>query len=130
VTKPDQGHATSPYGREQNAVALLVPWMLDLTAQHGDLVAKDEDLDLAIDRSATHEAAFYWDDHNPPHYHAVYGEHEAWIVIADAAVLHGRLPTRALRLVRSWHRLHQDELETAWNRARSSQAPGTIEPLP
>jgi hypothetical protein len=41
----------------------------------------------------------YWDDHNPPHYHAVYGEHEAWIVIAGASVLHGWLPTRALRLV-------------------------------
>ena len=36
----------------------------------------------------------YWDAHNPPHYHAVYGEHEAWIVIADGSVLHGRLPTR------------------------------------
>jgi hypothetical protein len=72
----------------------------------------------------------YWDDHNPPHYHAVYTEHEAWIVIATAAVLHGSLPRRALRLVRSWHRLHQAELEAAWATAQASQAPGTIEPLP
>ncbi|HEY1826718.1 MAG TPA: DUF4160 domain-containing protein [Acidimicrobiales bacterium] len=72
----------------------------------------------------------YWDDHNPPHYHAVYGEHEAWIVIANAAVLRGSLPTRALRLVRNWHRLHQIEIETAWERAKSNQAPGTIDPLP
>lgn len=28
----------------------------------------------------------YLDDHSPPHYHAVYGEHEAWIVIASGAV--------------------------------------------
>jgi Domain of unknown function (DUF4160) len=72
----------------------------------------------------------YWDDHNPPHYHAVYGEHEAWIVIANAAVLRGSLPTRALRLVRNWHRLHQIEIEAAWERAKSNQAPGTIDPLP
>lgn len=72
----------------------------------------------------------YWDDHNPPHYHASYGEHEAWVVIADASVLHGWLPTRALRLVRTWHQMHQSELEVAWERAKASQAPGTIEPLP
>ena len=72
----------------------------------------------------------YWDDHNPPHYHAVYGEHEAWIVIADGAVLHGSLPNRALRLVRSWHKLHQVELDAAWEKAKANQPPGTIDPLP
>jgi hypothetical protein len=51
-------------------------------------------------------------------------------VIANAAVLHGLLPTRALRLVRNWHRLHQIEIETAWERAKANQAPGTIDPLP
>ncbi len=72
----------------------------------------------------------YWDDHNPPHYHAVYGEHEAWIVIADGAVLHGSLPKRALRLVRTWHQLHQVELDAAWEKAKANQPPGTIDPLP
>jgi hypothetical protein len=72
----------------------------------------------------------YWDDHNPPHYHALYGEHEVWIVISNAAVLHGSLPTRALRLVRSWHQLHQMEIEAAWEKAKANQAPGTIDPLP
>lgn len=72
----------------------------------------------------------YWDDHNPPHYHAVYGEGQAWIVIANGTVLHGTLPTRGLRLVRTWHRLHQSELEGAWERAKANQAPGTIDPLP
>jgi hypothetical protein len=44
--------------------------------------------------------------------------------------LHGSLPRRALRLVRAWHRLHQRELEGAWERAKANQPPGTIEPLP
>ena len=61
---------------------------------------------------------------------ALYGEHEAWIVIANGAVLQGSLPTRALRLVRTWHGLHQIELQVAWARAKASQPPGTIEPLP
>lgn len=69
-------------------------------------------------------------DHNPPHYHAIYGEHEAWIVISNTEVLRGGLPTRALRLVRTWHRLHQAELEAAWQKATAGQAPGSIEPLP
>ncbi len=72
----------------------------------------------------------YWDDHNPPHYHATSGEHEAWIVIADASVLQGSLPGWALRLVRTWHRLHHGDLEEAWVRAKANHAPGTIEPLP
>ncbi|MGH8988796.1 MAG: DUF4160 domain-containing protein [Acidimicrobiales bacterium] len=72
----------------------------------------------------------YWDDHNPPHYQATYGEHEAWIVIEDGSVLRGSLPRRALRLLRTWHRLHQAELEAAWDIALVNQSPGTIDPLP
>jgi hypothetical protein len=72
----------------------------------------------------------YWDDHNPPHFHAIYGEHEALIVIATGSVLHGSLPARAMRMIRAWHRLHPQELEEAWARAKASQAPGTIDPLP
>ena len=51
-------------------------------------------------------SAFYR-DHAPPHFHAVYGEHEATIVIANFSVLSGDLPGRALRLVQEWARLHR-----------------------
>jgi hypothetical protein len=72
----------------------------------------------------------YWDDHNPPHYHARYGEFEAWIALADASVINGSLPPRVLRLVRTWHELHETEIQEAWNQAKVSQSPGTIDPLP
>jgi hypothetical protein len=36
----------------------------------------------------------------------------------------------ALRLVRTWHRLHQNELEAAWDLAKANHSPGTIEALP
>jgi hypothetical protein len=74
--------------------------------------------------------AMYWRDHSPPHYHASYGDHEALIVIADSSIHAGSLPRRALRLVREWHRLHQDELTAAWERAWTRIEPGTIESLP
>lgn len=72
----------------------------------------------------------YWRDHQPPHFHAEYGEHEALIVIADGRVFAGSLPPRALRLVREWRRLHLEELERAWELAALREDPGTIEPLP
>ena len=37
----------------------------------------------------------FFDDHNPPHFHAIYGEHEVVIGIQSLAVLRGRLPARA-----------------------------------
>jgi hypothetical protein len=73
--------------------------------------------------------AMYWEDHAPPHYHAMYGEHEVLIVIEDARVLEGSLPRRALRMVRLWHHLHQAELEAAWRDASAHVPPAVIEPL-
>jgi Protein of unknown function (DUF2442)/Domain of unknown function (DUF4160) len=45
-----------------------------------------------------------------PHFHAGYGGDEASIDIEDLAVLAGRLPPRALRLVVEWAGAHQVEL--------------------
>jgi len=39
------------------------------------------------------------DDHNPPHFHAAYGEHEILVNINTLAILSGGLPARALGLV-------------------------------
>ena len=41
----------------------------------------------------------YFADHNPPHFHAIYGEHEALIAIDDGSVIGGDLPRTAARLV-------------------------------
>jgi len=37
----------------------------------------------------------YYQDHGPPHFHAIYGEHEATI---SARLLQGKLPKRLWRL--------------------------------
>jgi hypothetical protein len=36
----------------------------------------------------------YYDDHNPPHFHAVYGEYKVVISIQDLAILEGDLPPK------------------------------------
>lgn len=41
-------------------------------------------------------------DHPPPHIHAVYGEFEALIVIADGTILEGSLPAPQLAKARAF----------------------------
>jgi Domain of unknown function (DUF4160) len=60
---------------------------------------------------------------------AIYGEHEATIVIGDLEVLSGSRPTRALRLVAEWAELHGDELVANWQKAREHVPLDSIEPL-
>lgn len=74
--------------------------------------------------------AMYYRDHYPPHFHAIYAEYEAQIVIETLEPLAGELPARALRLVREWAELHRAELEANWARAEAHEPLDTIEPLP
>jgi hypothetical protein len=73
---------------------------------------------------------FYRPDHPPPHFHAHYGDDGAQIELGTLRVLHGQLPRRALRLVRTWARLHESELWNNWERATCQQELEQIEPLP
>lgn len=72
----------------------------------------------------------YFDDHNPPHFHAVYAGEEALIEIGTLAIISGSLPSRALGLVVEWASQHRPELQEAWDRAKNLEAPGKIDPLP
>ncbi|HEY3356275.1 MAG TPA: DUF4160 domain-containing protein [Polyangia bacterium] len=71
----------------------------------------------------------FFNDHQPAHFHALYGDHEALIVIETLAVYRGALPRRALALVLEWAALHRDELREAWTLAQGGQLPPAIEPL-
>ncbi len=70
-----------------------------------------------------------FNDHNPPHFHAEYGEYEAVFRIEDLAVDGGGLTTRARRLVCEWASIHREELLENWNRARLSLPLIPIPPL-
>jgi hypothetical protein len=71
----------------------------------------------------------FFDDHNPPHFHAEYGSDLALIDIRNLSVFSGRLPPRAIGLVTEWATLHQRELLANWDRARSQQELHQIAPL-
>jgi hypothetical protein len=71
----------------------------------------------------------YYRDHAPPHFHAIYGEHEATVAIETAEVLEGKLPRRARTLVSEWAVAHRDELAHSWELARTGQPLPTIEGL-
>jgi hypothetical protein len=71
----------------------------------------------------------FYDDHNPPHFHAEYGDHAALTDIRNLSLFAGFLPPRALGLVTEWALLLREELLANWNRARSQQELQKIAPL-
>ena len=71
----------------------------------------------------------YFDDHDPPHFHAIYGETEAQITIDPIGPLHGNLPGRAFSMVVEWAALHQRELVDNWQRLRNNQPAQKLPPL-
>jgi hypothetical protein len=71
----------------------------------------------------------YFDEHNPPHFHAEYAEFEAVVSIATLSIIHGKLPPRVRGLVIEWATLHQTELQKNWDRMRADTQPVRIEPL-
>ncbi len=74
--------------------------------------------------------AMFFNDHDPPHFHARYAESHARVAIATGDLLDGDLPPRAVRLVKEWTELHRDELEEDWRLAQELQPLRPIEPLP
>ena len=71
----------------------------------------------------------YWDEHAPPHFHAIYGEFKALINIHDLCISNGALPRRATQLVLDWAELHQAELLEDWDLCQKKQHPKPIVPL-
>lgn len=69
----------------------------------------------------------YYADHEPAHFHAILGEAEIVLTIADMRVIAGRAPPAVIRRVRTWARRHQGELALCWVRCRAGQKPGRIE---
>ena len=70
----------------------------------------------------------YHRDHQPPHFHAKYGESEATIEI-ETGVSEGSLSRRVLQLVNEWRELRQPELLEDWQLARSNKPLKPIPPL-
>lgn len=71
----------------------------------------------------------YYNEHQPPHFHAFYGEREALISIGNLSILAGVIPPRSLGLIIEWASIHKDELLKVWDQAANHQKLDKIEPL-
>lgn len=68
-------------------------------------------------------------DHNPPHFHATYGEFEVIIEIKSGKVLNGFLPSKALSLVQEWRKKHTKDILSSWDQAIVFKTPKKIKGL-
>jgi phosphomannomutase len=73
--------------------------------------------------------AIFYNEHNPPHFHARYGGEKVAVDIRTLQILEGRIEPRALGLVIEWASQHQDELMEDWELARNEKPPKAIAPL-
>ncbi|HRP37856.1 MAG TPA: DUF4160 domain-containing protein [Candidatus Dojkabacteria bacterium] len=71
----------------------------------------------------------FWNDHNPPHLHATYGEFEILINLNDFSVYAGQFPSRAFGMLMEWVSIHKEELLSNWDLLQQSLLPKPIEPL-
>lgn len=70
-----------------------------------------------------------YNDHEPPHFHARYGEQEVTMEI-HGGLITGKMSKRALRLVIEWAEQHEVALLDNWTRSRARRTLLPIEPLP
>jgi hypothetical protein len=73
--------------------------------------------------------AMFFDDHDPPHFHARHASGEARVRIDTLEFMDSSLGRRQERFVLAWAELHRDELAENWQRARAGETLNSIEPL-
>ncbi|MCD6214528.1 MAG: transcriptional regulator [Thermodesulfobacteriota bacterium] len=60
----------------------------------------------------------YYNDHKPPHFHAIYGEQEITVDI-QTGMVQGRMSRRAINMVFEWYEKHKGELMENWELAEN-----------
>lgn len=73
--------------------------------------------------------AIYYNDHQPPHFHAKYGDQTGVFSIGDLKLIEGSLPARVVPLVLEWAFAHRDKLQDDWDLAMSRKPLRKIAPL-
>ena len=71
----------------------------------------------------------YYNDHDPAHFHARYGDTVIRVAIENGQILSGTFPRRAQGLVLEWLALHRDELLQDWRLAQQRKPLMKIAPL-
>jgi len=71
----------------------------------------------------------YYNEHNPPHFHAKYAGQRGAFSIADLRLIEGQLPARIIALVLEWAFQHRDELLENWGLVQARRPLRKIAPL-
>jgi hypothetical protein len=71
----------------------------------------------------------FFDDHNPPHFHAEYSGDVALFDIRNLSLFSGHLPPRVKGFVIEWATIHQQEPIEDSERAQTQQVLLSIAPL-
>lgn len=58
---------------------------------------------------------FFTREHNPPHFHAVYGEYNGTFEISTLNMIEGDLPAKAQSLIKEWAEQYIDDIMQMWN---------------
>jgi hypothetical protein len=72
---------------------------------------------------------FFYDDHEPPHFHLRAADFTAKVALADFSVIEvqGRMRPQVVRAIRRWAMRHTAELSENWFRARRYEKLARIE---
>lgn len=66
---------------------------------------------------------FQQKEHNPPHIHAIYGEHIGAVEINTFKMSEGDLPNKELLLVQKWVEKNKQELLKIWDTQEFTKLP-------
>lgn len=70
----------------------------------------------------------YYEDHLPPHIHAISAGQEIQLAIETQKVLAGRFPKNKLQEVIAWTHLRSAELLANWDLAQAGKKPSKVAP--
>lgn len=66
---------------------------------------------------------FQQSEHNPPHFHVVYGEYVGVFNIDTLEMIEGDLPNKAQSLIKEWAKQYQKELLNIWETQNFKKLP-------
>ena len=58
---------------------------------------------------------YFSKEHNPPHFHAIYGNYTASFRIDTLEMLEGDLPNTAVKFVKQWAKKYNIDIMEMWN---------------
>lgn len=58
---------------------------------------------------------FIQNEHNPPHIHAFYGKYASIININTLEEMEGKIPIKALKIVKEWIKVNRKEILEIWD---------------